>query len=237
MRRPLRFASFVSLLLTLTAAQAWAVDPLPGVYNSTDLGGLVTLGRATQSWALPLNAQNGLQDVFSSASWNGAALGTQWKFSCGVQPAVQTVQDHRDAAGTGSVVFTNTFAGGGFWLSKNGPWGNGVNNLTGTINATHEIVTVVYVANVPMQARVNVDASGVFDGSECVLTFVIANGIGLGDTDALPKPPGYPDFLDPGCGATRLYGSWGDMSQITMRIDCPLPTHDSTWGRVKMLYR
>jgi hypothetical protein len=237
MHRSLRVTSFVSILITLATATAWAVDPAPGTYNSTDLGGSVLLGRASQSWEQPLNAQQGLNDVFNSQSWNGAALGTQWRFSCGVQPAVQTVQDNRNGSGTGSVVFTNSFSGGTFWLSMAGPWGDGVNDLTGTNNATQEIVTVVYVNNVPQQARINVDSSGEFDGSDCVLTFSIANGIGGGDTDLLPKPPGYPDFLDVACGATRSFGSWGDISQITMRIDCPVPSRGTTWGRVKTLYR
>jgi len=236
----MRFLFTTLLLLALCpilVSPAIAADPAPGVYESTDLGGLVLLGRATQSWGAPLNALLGVGDVFNATSWDGGALGTQWRFSCGVQPAAQTVQDFRDAAGTGAVVFTNTFDGGTFFLSKTGPWGDGANDLTGVIVVTRLVVTVRYVNNVPQESRLNVDADGRFDGSSCTLTFVIANGIGGGDTDLLPKPPGYPDFLDPACEPTRVHGSWGDISQITMRIDCPVPGRRSTWGSLKTLYR
>jgi hypothetical protein len=221
----------------LLVSPAGAANPAPGVYESTDLGGLVLLGRAAQSWGAPLNALHGVTDVFNAQSWDGAALGTQWRFSCGVQPNAQVVQDFRDGNGTGAVIFTNTFVGGTFFLSKQGPWGDGVNDLGGTLTVTRLIVTVRYVLNVPQEARLNVDSDGLFHESNCTLTFVIANGIGGGDTDLVPKPPGYPDFIDPACQPTRTFGSWGDISQITLRIDCPVPSRRSTWGTLKATYR
>lgn len=237
MRSALRITLLAVALLIVVAVPALAAEPTPGIYQSTDLGGNVLLGRGTQSWLAPLNANHGVQDVFNSRSWDGATLGTQWVFECGVQPAAQTVVDNRDMSGNGTVVFTNTFDGGVFWLSKAGPWGDAVNDLTGTINITTSIVTVVYVTNVPVQSRLNIDSSGQFDGSDCVLRFVIANGIGGGDTDLLPKPAGYPAFLDTDCNGTRQYGSWGDINQVTLLIDCPVPVNGSTWGAVKTLYR
>ena len=219
-----------------TAAPSWAVDPTPGTYNSTDIGGAVLTGRGTQSWNSPLNAAQGLGDVFNSQSWDGATLGTQWRISCGVQTAPQVKEDNR-VAGTGSVIFRNVFVGGSFFLSKTGPWGDGINDLTGTLGITRVDVTVVYVNNVPQASRANISSDGVFNGSNCTLTFVIANGIGGGDTDLMPKPPGYPDFLETSCAPTRIYGSWGDINEITMRIDCPVPSRQSTWGKVKSIYR
>jgi hypothetical protein len=224
-------------IVALAAGTAFAAQPAPGTYHSTDLGGQVLLGRGTQSWAAPLNANMGNLDVFNSMSWDGATLGTQWTFGCGVQNGPQSVQDNRDLSGTGSVVFTNVFNGGTFFLSMNGPWGDGLNDLTGTVLTTQSIVTVVYVNNVPVQSRLNVDSSGLFDGSDCVLRYVISNGIGGGDTDLLPKPANYPAFLDPNCNPTRQYGSWGDIQQISMLIDCPVPVRESTWGTIKTLYR
>jgi hypothetical protein len=218
------------------ATAAWAVDPVPGTYNSIDLGGPVLLGRGTQSWVAPLNAAHGVGDVLNSASWNGAALGTQWSFSCAVQAAAQTVTDHR-IAGTGTVVFDNTFNGGTFFLSKTGPWSDGIHDLAGTLGATHVIATVQYVNNQPVGSRLNIDSAGLFDGSQCTLTFAIANGIGLGDTDSGALPANYPAFLAPDCSPTRVFGSWGDASQITFRVDCPVPVHSTTWGRVKAIYR
>jgi hypothetical protein len=217
-------------------ASVAAAMPTPGLYMSTDLGGQVLTGRGTNSWTMPLNGAQGLGDVFNSWSWNGSALGTQWIFQCGVSPAAQTVQDNR-VAGTGTVVFTTSYTGGTFFLDRNGPWGTGVMDFTGTLNSTVNIVTVQYVNNVPFAAVTNVNSSGLFDGSNCALTFAIANGVGKGDTDLMPKPAGYPDFMDTGCAANRVYGSWGDLITITMLIDCPVPVEVSTWGRVKALYR
>ena len=237
MRRMLRTAFGAAVMVAIAAGSALAADPAPGSYNSVDLGGQVLMGRGTQSWVAPLNANMGLLDVFNSESWDGVTLGTQWTFSCGVQNGPQSVVDNRDGSGTGNVVFTNVFNGGSFFLSKDGPWGDSVNDLTGTILVTQSIVTVIYVNNVPVQSRLNIDSSGMFDGSNCVLRFVVANGIGGGDTDLLPKPANYPDFLDTSCDPTRLYGSWGDIQQISMLIDCPVPVQESTWGTLKQLYR
>ena len=237
MKRSIATLALATLASALAASVTFAASPIPGLYRSVDLGGTVLLGRASQSWAQPLNAQNGIADVFNAQSWNGSVLGTQWLFRCGIQPAAEIVQDYRDGSGTGAVIFTSTFTGGAYWLSRFGPWGDGVNDLTGTIGATHEIVTVTYVTGFPVESRVNMDANGMFDGSSCLLRFVISNGVGGGDTDLLPKPAGYPDFLDPACAPSRLYGSWGDVMDISMYIDCPVDAHRSTWGRVKQIYR
>ncbi len=233
MHRCFKLTLAVSALAGMLAAVASAA-PVPGTYRSTDLGGSLLTGRASQSWSAPLNAAHGLGDVYNAESWSGASLGTQWAIQCGQQGAPQLVQDNR-VAGTGTVVYTNSFLGGGFYMN-NGPWCNTA-TCTGTINQTVEIVTVQYVSNVPVASVVNINTSGIFSGGSCNLTFAIANGVGQGDTDGGPKPPGYPDFLDSSCNPTRVYGSWGDVITITARIDCPTPVHQSTWGALKSQYR
>jgi hypothetical protein len=219
-------------MLVSLAATAQAA-PISGIYSSVDLGGSLLLGRASQSWLAALNANQGLGDVFNSQSWDGSTLGTQWGFSCGVQAGTQTIQDNR-VAGTGTVVFTNVFQGGVFYLNP-GPWGSG----TGTLGPapTTNIVTVQYVAGTPVAAVANINSSGKFDGSDCRLTFTIANANGLGDTDALPFPAGFPALLDTGCSPTRQFGSWGEVRTITLGINCPVSIEDSPWGGVKSLFR
>ncbi len=235
-----RMALAALATLAIAATAALAAAPVPGTYLSTDLGGLVLLGRGSQSWVAPLNANQGMGDVFNSASWNGAALGTQWTFGCGVQPSQQTTTDNR-VGGTGTVVFNNTFIGGNFFLSRFGPWGDGVNDLTGTVNLTQADVTLQYVniggVSTPVGSRLNLNSSGQFNGSSCILTYTIANGIGLGDTDLAPFPPNYPALIDPNCTPTRSNGSWGDVKDIAMLIECPVPARGTTWGAVKQLYR
>lgn len=219
-------------LATTVASSAFAA-PAPGLYDSIDLGGALLTGRASQSWALPANGNAGLFDVYNALSWNGA-LGTQWGIQCGIQPAAQLVQDLR-VAGNGDVIYTNTFAGGTFYLN-NGPWCPG-GGCGGSINTTHESVVVRYVNFVPIRSVVNIDTDGTFTGGQCVLRFVIANGVGRGDTDGGPKPATYPAFLDPACNPTRVFGSWGDVITISMQIDCPTPNKTSTWGALKSRYR
>jgi hypothetical protein len=217
--------------LGLLLAGAAFAAPVAGTYTSTDLGGSLLTGRGSQSWVAPLNANNGVGDVYNSLSWDGLLLGTQWGFSCGIQPNAQGVVDNR-VAGTGTVVFTNNFVGGTFYLNP-GPWGSG----TGTINNTQVVATVQYVSFQPVAAVVNINNSGQFDNSNCILRFSIANAIGRGDTDGGPFPANYPALIDPACAATRSNGSWGDVITITMRIDCPVPTTPKTWGSLKSLYR
>jgi hypothetical protein len=224
----------VSAALATTLVSSAFAGPNPGLYDSVDLGGSLLTGRASQSWALPANGNQGLFDVYNALSWDSALLGTQWGIQCGVQPAVQGVQDNR-VAGNGNVIYTNTFQGGTFYLN-NGPWCTG-GPCTGSINTTHEVVTVRYVNNVPVRSVVNIDTDGTFVGGQCVLRFVIANGVGRGDTDGGPKPPTYPDFLDPACAPSRIFGSWGDVITISMQIDCPTPNRNSTWGALKSRYR
>ena len=231
-----RCSKFVLACLVATAAFAAVAvaDPVPGTYTSTDLGGALFTGRASQSWGAALNANQGNGDVFHAESWSGSALGTQWTFSCGTQTAPQIVQDNR-VGGTGTVVFTNSFLGGSFNF-VNGPWCNSA-NCGGTTSQTVSTVTVQYVTDIPVASVVNINTSGVFPGTNCNLTFVISNGVGLGDTDSGSLPADYPAFLETDCSASRVFGSWGDVVTIVARIDCPTSTHNSTWGALKSSYR
>jgi len=236
MRRTFTTFAILLALLPALAAPARATGPIPGTYHSIDLGGMVQLGRLSQSWALPNNANLGAGDVFNMRSWNGTLLGDQWWFQCGLQPAAAAVQDNR-VLGTGNVIISNTFVGGTFFLDGAGPWSNGTKDLPGQLGITRIIVTERWVAGVLAESRMNIDTEGRFDGSTCTLTFVISNGLGEGNTSTGPLPSNFPSFLDPNCQPTRSSGAWGSMSQITMRIDCPTGARTSTWGSVKTTYR
>lgn len=225
----------LALTAMISSVAGAAGGPVIGTYRSTDLGGALLTGRASQSWGAAANALHGNGDVYHAQSWNGAALGTQWDFTCGLQNAPQSVLDTR-VAGTGVVYFTNTFVGGTYNFA-NGPWCTAA-NCSGLTNQTLEQVQVQYVSNIPMASVVNINTSGHFDNSNCNLTFAIANGFGQGDTDGGAFPVGqYPSLLAPGCAPTRTFGSWGDVITITARIDCPVPVRTSTWGQLKQSYR
>jgi hypothetical protein len=234
MRKTVTAFSLLLALAVVLVAPARATGPAPGTYHSIDLGGAVQLGRVTVSW-FGLTS-NGAGDVFNMRSWDGTNLGAQWYFQCGFQGGAALVDDNR-VAGTGNVVRTNTYLGGNFFLDGAGPWSDGTKDLFGILGVTRIIVTERWVNGVLEESRMNIDTDGMFNGSNCTLTFVIANGLGEGDTNTGPLPADYPDFLDPNCNAGRFYGSWGSMSQITMRIDCPVPSRKSTWGALKQTYR
>jgi len=232
---------FLGSLIALLALPSLALAvPVPGVYTSTDLGGQLLTGRAS-TWRSGINS--GLPHVLHSQSWNGATLGTQWEIGCPTENVNFIVQDNR-VAGVGTIVYTSTFNGGTFtFFAGAWPWGSG----TGTLGVTTLITTVQYVLiagnSTPVAAVVNGNTSGMFAGG-CNLTFVIANGTGVGETTSLNplivKPADYPSFLDGTCGpaaANQQFGSWGNVITITMQIDCPVPSRPESWGGIKNRYQ
>jgi hypothetical protein len=229
--RRLLLVLMATLSIALVAMPASAV-PIGGIYNSTDLGGALLLGRGATSRAC-VNSCGGVGDVFNVASWNGVTLGTQWTVACGTELGPFSVVDGR-VGGTGPVTYTSNFTGGTFTFQP-GPWGSG----SGTLGNTLIISTVQYVNiggnSTPVASRANIQCNGQFTNG-CALTFAIANGIGVGETP-LVKPPTYPTFIDTACLPTRIYGTWGDVSQITMMIDCVTSSHRSAWGTLKAMYR
>jgi len=227
----------VLALVALVAVPASAVDPIPGTYTSVEYGSGsqdVLTGRGSNSRPVP---DLGFDNIFNSMSWDGAVLGTQWVFRCGVS-VFQSQNDLRNANGDGVVIIQTLYNGGGFWFSKDGPWGDSVNHLTGTTNSLLRITTLQFLDWVPVRATENVNTAGEFDESNCVLEFVINNNVGVGDTDQVPFPADYPGLLDLACRpGSRTSGSWGDVRDIVMSISCALPTQKASWGHVKSLYQ
>jgi hypothetical protein len=226
--------ALVALPLTVSAA------PVGGIYNSTDLGGVLLTGRAS-TWRSGINS--GLPHVLHAQSWDGTALGTQWDVSCPTEPVNFVVQDNR-VGGVGTIVYTSTFTGGTFTFYAGGwPWGDG----TGTLGTTTLVTAVQYIligsVSTPVAAVVNGNTSGFFSDG-CFLTFAIANGSGVGETTSLDpsitKPATFPTFLDGSCGpapANLQFGTWGTVLTITIGINCPVPTQHTTWGGMKSIYR
>jgi len=210
--------------------------PNTGIYYSTDLDGQLLTGRAS-TWRPGVNS--GLPHVLHVQSWDGANLGTQWEISCPTESTNFIVQDNR-VNGVGTIVYTSTFQGGTFTLYAGGwVWGDG----TGTLATTTLVTTVQYIMvggiSTPVASVVNGNSSGVFNGG-CALTFVIANGSGVGETPYATKPSTYPTFLDGTCGLApsgQQYGTWGTVLTITMGINCPVGVEGSTWGVIKELFR
>jgi hypothetical protein len=232
--------TFCILLCLAVSVPCFAVDPTPGTYgtsNTSPPDGTVFEGRASNSWSGPSNGGSGVGNVFNSMSWDGGTLGTEWVFQCGVSIS-QTTTNNIDGNGNGTFLFTTTYGAGTFWLSKDGPWGDSVNDLTGTTGTLTRSTTISYVLGNPVSAVENAATSGHFDDSNCSLTFAISNAIGVGDTDSVAFPvSGYPGLLDTDCSTPRADGSWGDIISLAMGVLCPVAVEETTWTQMKSTFQ
>jgi hypothetical protein len=236
----LRAFCVASLAVLSCASAVFAGAPLPGNYQSTDLGGPIAVGRYTEGWAsgggamLPGTTLNG-------QSWNGSALGTEWKYWCATEALPAVLQsDNTDANGNGSRTWKKTFTGGYLWLSGTGPWGNGDPDYPGLIDNYIEYETIQYMGNVAVAAVTNISATGHFVNYPLAcLAFAIANGARIGGSPAA-KPAGYPDLLSAGsCAPDAPEGAWWNIGTLTLSVSsgCSTPSHASTWGALKAIYR
>jgi hypothetical protein len=238
-----RIATSLLILVALgiLAAAAYAGPPLPGDYKSTDVGGTLPAGRYTEGWDAGGSAL-GVGTTQNCASWNGAALGTVWQYTCGTQLAPSAlIANTVNAQGNGYKIYASTYVGGTFWLSGTGPWANGDAAYPGAFDSYVEYETVLYSNWVPYHAITNVSASAHFDNypADC-MGFSIGNGARIGTTDlGNVMPANYPAMLDASCNATRSLGAWWDFLSlgITITSDCVVKVTPSTWGAVKAIYR
>lgn len=230
----------LSYLFLLLAGTSFAGPPLNGDYQSVDLGGPVYTGRYTESWdagGSPILAGT----TFNAASWDGAALATQWRYWCGTLLAGPILlQDNvNPTTGNGNRTYMKTFMGGYIWLSGTGPWANGDPDYYGTIDNYTEFETIQYSNWVPIAAVTNVQAIAHFDDyPEQCMTFYIGNGTQMASTEiGDPVPANYPDLLDPNCDPTRNEGAFWDFTSVTLSISgCEVSTEESTWGDIKLMY-
>jgi hypothetical protein len=236
------------ILAAVSVSTSWAA-PNAGTYRSTDMGGPVFTGRITQSEDEGLGNKPGAGDVLGWASWDGSQLGTQWAVTCGVQYAPQVRRDYIDVKGNGTVVLTNTFIGGSFFLSENGPWGGGGPTL-GKLTRTDFIVETTYLAFNPVGAAIDVTSRGIDRfGRPVIITSTKCTAWG---EVAGRAPENYPELLDMECQVGRNEGYWWDAGDVTILIvrrgsefstapesgDDMVATPDRrTWGSVKTLYR
>lgn len=228
------------LFLLAVPAMLLAGPPLNGIYDSTDLGGVVNVGRYSESYA-PGGTALTPGVVLNAADWDGMTLGTMWTYQCGqTLTAPILLVNNVNASGTGNRTYMKTFVGGSIWLSGTGPWGNGDAEYTGPISSYNEFETIQYVNWVRTSAVTNVSAIAFFDGySNDCMQFTVGNGLEIGATDlGFPLNPNYPGMLDDNCNVTRTEGAWWDFFNLQLYITgCEVGNTDSNWGAVKALYR
>lgn len=222
--------------IMLCASLALAGPPIDGDYDSSDIGGPIPTGRYTEGWDAGGSATS-VGTTFNAASWDGAALGTMWSYSCGtlLQPPV-LLTDNVDANGNGNQTWMKTFTGGTLWLSGSGPWGNGDPDYSGPILSYVEFETLQFSSFERVAAVTNVQATASFDAypGTCI-AFQVANGTEVGATDlGMVKPADYPDFLYDDCSTGAPEGAWWDMTSITLSINyCAVPVEEESWGSIK----
>ncbi len=241
MRKATSIVLLAAAMLGAWAVLAHAAAPLPGLYQSTDIGGVLSPGRYTEGWDAGGSALSS-GTTQNCASWNGAALGTEWRYTCGTQVSNGVVTyDNVDVNGNGNRTIACTYVGGVFWLGGSGPWANGDAEYPGHFDSYVEYETVTYLGGMPVAAVTNVQTTAHFDAypSTC-MSFSIANGSRVGTTDlGGVMPASYPAMLDAACNPTRTLGAWWNMSSMTISIlsGCATPTRPSTWGSLKAAYR
>lgn len=229
--------AFILSLIMLVAVPAFAVcqhKPKDGVYSTTT--STILAGRASEAFCSglgpgkPGNTQN-------SMSWNGAALGGQWKLWGMAIDGAGAVEKARffDANGIGWIDYETNYSGGQFWLNGTHGWGDGLGDFTGTISYYNVNARISYVFWQPVGLTSNVTMTGHFNEcNNCFIDYGISNAILVWATgDPTPSPANYPPFL---CSATA--GELHEVCDITIRIFCDVTgTEPSSWGKIKELYR
>ena len=228
-----------ALLLFVFSGAALADAPLNGDYQSTDLGGPVYTGRYTEGFD-PWGGATSYGTVINAMSWDGATLGTQWKYWCGVEIAdAVLLTDTVNGMGNGNRTYMKTFVGGYIWLSGSGPWANGDPDYPGVIDSYYEFETIQYSNWVPIDATTNVQAVAHFDAypDQC-MAFYIGNGERVATTEiGETLPADYPELLDMDCNATRTDGAAWDFFTVTLSITgCAVSNEESSWGAIKSIY-
>ncbi len=229
---------YVWMLILATLAVLFAVGshaqcPVPGTYSTYTT--TVLPGRASEAWCgdvgpgVPGNTEDAL-------SWDGVALGGQWRawgMYIDETGAVESGRD-MDGFGNGWIDYETGYLGGQFWLTKDHTWGDGITDPTGTITYYNVGTRVTYIGGLPVGATSNVTFRGVFNGCpDCVLEYVITNAMQVWRSDSgIPRPDDYPDFL---CGASS--GELFDVCCITACIRGNVANEEKSWGAIKSLYR
>lgn len=228
----------VVLIVIALAGTAFAGAPTLGVYLSLTQGGPVLDGHFSESW---VGGPGQIGNTINAQSWSiGTGLGTEWRFYCpSIAVAPVEIENTVDGSGTGDIVYQTEYAGGLFWLSMNGPWGDATEDYTGQLDIFSVETTYKYVGGTLLGVRSNITMSGHFFGYDNCLNYAITNASQFGTTETGPLPADFPPFLDSSCAESPTTGAWGDVTHIAMQITgpCIVGTEETTWGGVKALYR
>lgn len=238
----LMLSTVALLAVTLLAAPVLAQCPDATGIWSTQMGTMLG-GRASEAFCgLDGNPLYGGQEGNSqnAMSWDGTTLGSQWKawgMAIDASGAVEIGNTVDPVTGNGTITYQTFYLGGQFWLNGGHTWGDGINDLTGTITDYQVITTVTVVGNSAVGATSNITFGGLFENcpafQDCRVEFVLSNAILIWSSHwGTPMPPDYPGFM---CDAN--VGELFDVCCTTMSIDCAVATESQTWSGIKAMYR
>lgn len=222
--------SILAVVLAVGVGAAYAAPPVNGTYKSSL--GHFDEGREGSSWP----GANGFLspgNVLHAESWDGSALGGDWRIMC--PTVVDTLLIFSTvSAGTGHMAYLITYTGG--YIELNGSWAGPDATYTGIIDNYYESRSMQFVGGVMVGSVSDhsVDAHIVGYPAKCV-AFGIGNGVWLGSG---AQPSGYPNYRDATCAAGPTNGHWGDIRDLTLTVQgCEVSTERATWGAVKALYK
>lgn len=218
------------LLVSLVAVPVMAGPPAIGSFNAID-------GRFSESWN---GGEGQIGNTLHAMSWDNTTLGTEWILHCPVLFTDPMLISDTRVGGTGDVMYLTKYNGGTFWLSKSGPWGDGIDDYTGTVGITSVLSTHQFVGGTRVGVRSNVTVSGQFDNYQDCFVYTITNATFEG-FPPMTFPANYPGFILSSC-VPGGSGGWGTATQVTLTTldatdpECNVPVQESTWGQVKSMY-
>jgi hypothetical protein len=201
----------VSFCAGLGLASLAAASPKVGHYESGTLGGAVLDGRVTEGLTGLLPA---VGDELHAASWNGAALATQWEITGVKRSAIPTLLwTIQLSTGTASS-YRIDYADGVMRLKAGGPWdADGADYL---VDVDHYSVTLtlLFDSSTKLVSGTSViEVEGTFQAYPThKLVFGLASGVyrGMSPTS---KPAEYPSFP-----AGFAVGTWGIVNNMQFDI-------------------
>jgi hypothetical protein len=207
--------------------------PYEGSWSAPNGG--VLEGRISEAWCSSSYEPGEPGNTLNAQSWDGAALGTQWRFSgmsIDANGAVETASDV-NAMGFGWIDYLTSYEGGRFWLSGSEAWSDGT-DLEGDVTLCSVTARVTLVAWQPVMLISNITIVGVFDLCQECSIGIAANSERVwmtGDPGAMPGS--YPPFL---CSADS--GELHYTCCMDVDIMCSVTgTEESTWGAIKEMHR
>jgi len=230
-----------TVLLAVALAPALAVAGAPAIGTYKTLTSTILPGKATESMPADM-AEGQLGNMIWGESWNGVALGTEWKVMCPqiISPPVLIFDGVVN--GTGQRAYHTVYAGGTMWLSGAAAWAGGDAFYTATLSSFSTVVFKQYAGGQLTGAVTNINLTGVFDGYSDCFDMAISNAEFVGYTPVgyPPQVGPFPPFYGPSnCTLVGNHGTYWTVNDITLNIlgTCVVPSVPTSWGQLKAIYR